>query len=289
MVRDLSEHHSPLDAPLPPRPDEDGFRRHALDDARLEQFRSQGFVTGLRVLDDAGVARLRSELEDLAREDHPGHGLFYRRHPGATADPQTTLFHALGAWVPPAFHDLLWNPAILVPAYQLLGGPVRFWHDQLFCKPAGSGGVVAWHQDYSYWTRTRPLAHLSCWVGLDDSDESSGCVHYVPGSHRWDLLPVTGLAGDMEAIQDVLTPEQRAAFRPVPVRLRAGEASFHHALTVHGSFANRSPRPRRAAVVNLVRDGVVSATDAPLLDGVPPIPRVRKVAGRFFPLLYPPG
>ena len=28
------------------------------------------------------------------------------------------------------------SPAFLVPASQLLGGPVRFWHDQLFCKPA---------------------------------------------------------------------------------------------------------------------------------------------------------
>jgi len=36
----------------------------------------------------------------------------------------------------PGFHDLLWNPAFLVPASQLLGGPVHFWQDQLFCKPA---------------------------------------------------------------------------------------------------------------------------------------------------------
>jgi hypothetical protein len=28
---------------------------------------------------------------------------------------------------------------------------VRFFHDQLFCKPPHHGGVVAWHQDYSVW------------------------------------------------------------------------------------------------------------------------------------------
>src|SRR5256885_674880 len=86
---------------------------------------------------------------------------------------RTVLFHALGAWrITPGFHDLLWNPAFTVPASQLLGGAVRFWHDQLFCKPAHHGGVVAWHQDYSYWTRTQPLAHLTCWIGLDDSNRS---------------------------------------------------------------------------------------------------------------------
>ena len=70
---------------------------------------------------------------------------------------------------------------------------VRFWHDQLFCKPSRHGGVVAWHQDYSYWTRTTPMAHLTCWIGLDDTDEHNGCLQYIPGSHKWDLLPVTGI------------------------------------------------------------------------------------------------
>ena len=116
------------------------------------------------------------------------------------------LFHALGAWrIGVAFHDLLWHPAFTVPASQLLGGAVRFWHDQLFCKPPRHGGVVAWHQDYSYWTRTAPMAHLTAWIALDDSDEANGSVRYIPGSHRWNLLPITGLAGDMEAIRQVLT------------------------------------------------------------------------------------
>jgi ectoine hydroxylase-related dioxygenase (phytanoyl-CoA dioxygenase family) len=185
---------------------------------------------------------------------------------------------------------LLWNPAFCVPASQLLEGPVRFWHDQLFCKPAGHGGVVAWHQDYSYWTRTKPIAHLTCWIALDDSDCDNGCIHYVPGSHRWDLLPITGLAGDMEAIEEVLTEEQWECFQsPVAVAAKRGECSFHHGLTVHGSFANHSPRPRRATVINVVRDGVCSDSDEPLLDGVPPVPRGQKMDGPFFPLLFDPA
>ena len=96
---------------------------------------------------------------------------------------------------------------------------MRFWHDQLFCKPARHGGVVAWHQDYSYWTRTTPLAHLTCWTGLDDSTRENGCVHYVPGSHRWPDLPKTGLTGEMDSIQSVLTDEQREMFKPVAVEL----------------------------------------------------------------------
>ena len=151
-----------------------------------------------------------------------------------------------------------------------------------------SRGVVAWHQDYSYWTRTQPMAHLSCWIGLDDSTVENGCVHYVPGSHRWELLPITGLANDMDAIQSVLSDDQKAQFKPVAIELKAGECSFHHPLMVHGSFENQSDRPRRGAVINVVRDGVRSASNEPLLEGVPPIPAGEKLDGQFFPLLSEP-
>jgi ectoine hydroxylase-related dioxygenase (phytanoyl-CoA dioxygenase family) len=175
-----------------------------------------------------------------------------------------------------------------MPAAQLLEGPVRFWHDQIFSKPAHHGGIVAWHQDYSYWTRTQPMQHLSCWIGLDDSTRENGCVHYVPGSHRWNLLPITGLVNDMKAIESVLTSQQQSDFKPVPIELKKGEASFHHPLMVHGSFSNTTDRPRRAAVINVFRDGVLSASDSPPLEGVPTIPAGEEMQGQFFPLLFDP-
>ena len=129
------------------------------------------------------------------------------------------------------------------------------------------------------------MAHLTCWIALDDSTIDNGCVHYVPGSHRWDLLPRTDLANDMDSVLAVLTEEQKEAFTPVPIEIKAGEASFHHPLMVHGSYENRSDKPRRAAVINVFLDGVVSDTDKPLLAGIPPIPKGEKIEGRFFPLI----
>jgi len=223
------------------------------------------------------------------KKSHSANHLFHEYHSNESKDPDAVLFHALGAWrTGPGFHDVLWSPAFLVPASQLLGGPVRFWHDQLFCKPAHHGGVVAWHQDYSYWTRTEPMSHLTCWIALDDSDRDNGCLYYVPGSHRWNLLPMTGLTGDMDEIMTVLSPEQQQAFHPVPIELKRGQCTFHHPLMVHGSYANRSERPRRATLINAFRDGVQSASDEALLAGVPPIPKGHKMEGQFFPLLFDP-
>ena len=289
MSEDLSLYHQPIGdlftSPIDPR----DWDRYRLRVEQVEFYEANGYLAGIRLLNDDQVEILRAELDELAGPANPGNQLFYEYHANESSDPAKTLFHALGAWrVARGFHDLLWDPAFLVPAAQLLGGPVRFWHDQIFYKPAHHGGVVAWHQDYSYWTRTKPMAHLSCWIGLDDSTRANGCIHYVPGSHRWKLLPITGLADNMNSIQSVLTDEQKEQFRPVAVELKRGEASFHHPLMVHGSFENNTDRPRRATVINVFRDGVVSDSDGPPLAGVPAIPADTKMQGQFFPLLFDP-
>ncbi|MBI3921064.1 MAG: phytanoyl-CoA dioxygenase family protein [Armatimonadetes bacterium] len=264
---------------------------YRLTEDQVASYERNGYLTGIRLLTEDQVDRLLEELEGLMDSSRPGNSLFYEYHSNESQDPSRVLFHALGAWrITPGFHDILWNPAFTTPASQLLGGAVRFWHDQLFCKPARHGGVVAWHQDYSYWTRTKPLAHLTCWIGLDDSTREDGCVYYVPGSHKWDLLPITGLTGDMVAINEVLTDEQKRAFEnPTPVVLKRGECSFHHSMTMHGSFENSTDRPRRATVINAFRDGVASASDEPLLEGVPPVNKGEKMGGQFFPLLFDPN
>jgi ectoine hydroxylase-related dioxygenase (phytanoyl-CoA dioxygenase family) len=285
---DLSVRHDPIGGFLHPSSREE-MDRARLTDAQVASFHERGYLAGVRVLDDAQVDALRAELALLMDPAHPARGLFHEYHANESRDPATVLFHALGAWrASAAFHDLLWAPAFLVAASQLLNGAVRFWHDQLFCKPPRRGGVVAWHQDYSYWTRTQPMAHLTCWIALDDATEENGCLQYIPGSHTWDLLPITGLAGSMRAIEDVLTVEQRAAFTPVAAPLKSGEAVFHHPLMVHGSSENRSQRPRRGAVLNVVRDGVRSASNEPLLQGIPVVADGQPLAGQFFPLLYAP-
>ena len=290
MVEDLSKHHAPISNFFKMPASKDEWAQYKLSDEQIEFYREHGYVAGIRVLTEEQVDALREELNELTDPNIAAHHLFYEFHSNESGDPDRVLFHALGAWrIKPGFHDLLWHPAFTVPASQLLEGAVRFWHDQIFSKPARHGGIVAWHQDYSYWTRTVPVAHLSCWIGLDDSTRENGCVHYVPGSHRWNLLPITGLAQNMNAIQSVLSDEQKEKFKPVAIELKKGEASFHHSLMVHGSYENRTSRPRRAAVINVFRDGVRSASDKPPLEGVPPVPAGEKMSGQFFPLLFDPN
>jgi hypothetical protein len=287
MTTDLSNHHELIGQLISLPPSASELERFRLSDEQVRSFHSNGYLTGIRILTEPQVDVLTHELSHLMDPALSGNDLFYEFHANESRDPTRILFHALGAWrIMPGFHDLLWHPAVTIPASQLLGGGVRFWHDQLFCKPAFHGGVVAWHQDYSYWTRTTPLAHLTCWIALDDVTLENGCPQYVPGTHQWPDLPITGLTGEMNAIESVLTQEQKAQFNPVAIELKRGECSFHHPRLIHGSYENRSNQPRRGTVINVFRDGVRSDTDEPLLKGVPVIPRGEKLEGQFFPLLF---
>lgn len=179
MIKDWSTEHKPCGRLFNVPGTKEEWEKYCLSAEQVESFNENGYLQGIRLLDDKQIDVLREELNEIINPAHPAHHLFYEYNLNESSDPDEILFHALGAWrLSPAFHDLLWNPPFVVTASQLLGGAVRFWHDQLFVKPARHGGVVIWHQDYSYWTRTKPLAHLTCWIGLDDSTLGNGCLHY---------------------------------------------------------------------------------------------------------------
>jgi len=290
QLQDLSEYHQLVSDFFKWPASKEEWEQYRLTDDQVSFFKENGYLAGIKFLEEWQVDQLNHDLIRMMDPNLPDHKLFHQFFSNASTDPESVLFHALGAWrITPGFHDILWNPAFVMAASQLLGNKaVRFWHDQLFCKPAKHGGVVAWHQDYSYWTRTIPMQHLTCWVGLDDATTENGCMYYVPKSHQWGLLQKPELAGEMEGLMEFLTEEQKAAFQPVPIELKKGYGTFHHPLLVHGSYENRSDRSRRAFVLNMFADGTISDAEQTLMPGTPAIPKGESITGQFFPLLIDP-
>jgi len=287
-IKDLADYHQQISKffKQPQSPEE--WEQYKLTQEQIEFYHEYGHLSGIKLLEDWQVEELNKELAEIVDPTHPAHHLFYEFHSNESIDPNTTLFHSLGHWrITNGFHDVLFNPAFVMASSQLLNGKsVRFWHDQLFCKPAYHGGVVAWHQDYSYWTRTTAMQHLTCWTGLDDATTENGCLYYVPKSHKWGLLDKPELAGDMEGLMEFLTDGQKSQFKPMPIELKKGYVTFHHPLMVHGSYANKSANSRRAFVLNVFADGTISNTDDELLRGVPIIKKGQKMEGKFFPLIF---
>jgi ectoine hydroxylase-related dioxygenase (phytanoyl-CoA dioxygenase family) len=296
MIEDLATISEPLTEIFEQPKSAEQWQDYMLSDQQISHFEEYGFVQGIRVLNEDQVESLCSDLQDIVKPDNPGRELFYEYKSNEGNSPESVLFHALGAWrVSRGFHDVLWAPGFRMAAYQLLGKKYRLFHDQLFCKPAGHGGTVAWHQDYSYWTWTKPMAHLTCWIALDDVTTENGCLYYIPKSQTWGLLPITGLASDMESVKELLSDDQIELFkRRIPIELKKGEACFHHPLMMHGSYANKSQESRRATVINVFADGVVSNRSEvnygnfTELDNYPRVPKGQKMEGVYYPLLFDP-
>ena len=118
------------------------------------------------------------------------------------------------------------------------------------------GAQTPWHQDEAFFTVGTPnRVALSCWVALQDTDETTGCMLYVPGSHRGPLLPHQTVGSDPRTHGiGAVDPDVSLA---VSVPLRAGDAVLHHSRTLHGAGANQSRGPRRALTLEFaVRDRV---------------------------------
>jgi len=322
LPRDLADLSGPSATGFAGEPRAGGaLAQLAFDEEEIEQFNSKGYVaTSKPVLSKGQLEQLRADLDALTDQanPHPKLDLLHELHYNEAAGSGHVLFHCLGHWrCATSFHDLAYLDTICLPASQLLQGrAVRFWHDQAFVKPGGEGAVVQWHQDYSYWDRTGPMAHLTCHVALDDQTLENGALHWVPGSHRWtrnggplpqaaakarekmakakasggDDLSAASFDTDMDALyENVLSEDEReqwAARPPETVLLKAGHAAFHHALSVHGSWGNSSAAPRRALVLNYFAHGTRALMDGVLLQGAPAVAKGQALGGKFHPVVF---
>ena len=257
-----------------------------LSQEKVDFFKQNGYLPNNKILNQEQLDQLRTSLEDIVHGKNPFKDELIS---GSTIEPQKGFAYFQGAWyIDKFFHDLIFQPAITVPITQLLGtNKVRFWHDQIFYKPAKIGTGVAWHQDYSYWQRSRPSKHITLWLGLDDATAENGCLEVIPGSHKWGLLPTVGLVStELDNLKDHLSKEQIDQFNPVKVEMKAGFGSFHHDHTVHGSQPNHSGRPRRGIVLNFMAYDVVSADgNKPMMPGYPIIPEGQMIEGEAFPIV----
>ncbi|HEX5096944.1 MAG TPA: phytanoyl-CoA dioxygenase family protein [Acidimicrobiia bacterium] len=164
-------------------------------------------------------------------------------------------------WADPDLAALATDPRLAEIAAALLDAPaVRLWQDQLLYKPPGGpeSTTIGWHQDWASWdTVASRGAFVTAWVAFDDVDDRNGAMQMIPGSHQWGLVPGGSnfFATDRDA--------QLAGFgdrdvEPTSMVMIAGQVSFHHPLTFHGSGANTSDRLRRSLAVHFV-DASVTA------------------------------
>ena len=161
--------------------------------------------------------------------------------------------------------DVLTNPRVVAIVSDLLGPSVVAWGSHFFCKMPGDGKTVSWHQDASYWPLT-PSKAVTVWLAIDDADRGNACMRYIPGTHVLGHLTYQLSETDEANVLNQTVPDIEKYGDPVYVELKAGEASVHSDLLLHGSEANTSIASavradaavhpgRRAGVHGLARQG----------------------------------
>lgn len=155
-------------------------------------------------------------------------------------------------------------PIYLEACARLIGPDADLYFNQAVIKPPEKGKSFAWHQDSGY-TKTRPLAYITCWTAISRTFVENGCIWVIPGSHKRGWLPHHHDQATRELVPDM--PNEEGA---IPVEMKPGQVAIFSSLMLHKSGANTSREIRRGYVPQYhVPNVVIDETGEPFGDLYP--------------------
>jgi ectoine hydroxylase-related dioxygenase (phytanoyl-CoA dioxygenase family) len=228
----------------------------SLSAEQIRHYQDQGYVTPIRVLSDDEVADYRSRLEAVEASDaESAKHLKFKPH---------LVFKFLD--------DLIRHPKILDAVEDVIGPNILCWGTNFFTKEPKTTNYISWHQDLTYWGLD-PADIVTAWVALSPATVQSGCMRFVPGTHKMEVVP----HNDTFADDNMLTRGQEISVDvdendAVDIELKPGEMSLHHVKLIHGSNANSSDDRRIGFAIRYipayVRQVVGEKDSAVLVRGV---------------------
>lgn len=231
----------------------------------VEHYRRRGYavVRGLFTpaeVEAIGAAADQVHAEGVRHGRSFRHGnLFYNVAADASGEPQVRMVQ----W--PSYHQEVLNAVrldrrmatLLEP---LLGLDLKQIINQIHWKAPGGAGEFAWHQDCQFREpagayRNLGRAYVQTGLAIDPHTPESGCMRFIPASHRnGDLRldtprEVLGIAMD-DSVLEAAGLDPGSA---VEVVLEPGDVALWSPFLVHGSGVNRSAHRRRLYVNGYVR------------------------------------
>ena len=196
---------------------------------QVARYNRDGYLAPVRIFSDNEILSIRSYFDDLLKRVMQTGGDSY------------SISSAHLKYGP--VYDILTEPRIIDVVADMLGENVIAWGSHFFCKMPHDGKAVAWHQDASYWPLS-PSKAVTVWLAIDDADVENACVQFVAGSQQFGHLTYRPSDPSEHNVlnQSIDNPQQYGQI--VFDVLKAGEASLHSDLLLHGSAANGSDRRR---------------------------------------------
>ena len=149
------------------------------------------------------------------------------------------------------FHSVAFSRQVGRAAQRLMDRdvPVKYTVDAVGVKmPAGHGASkpTGFHQDYPSFPFDR-IGQVAVWIALDDLPADCGVMRFYSGSHREGPLGRGGFTG-VPLTERYPHISERYELSP-PLDLKAGDATVHHGLVVHGAPENTTDIPRWAFIL----------------------------------------
>ncbi len=217
-------------------------------DSIAETYANDGFVFPVDVVPEAEAKAVRVDLERAEAEcaDDPEKLALVRSYPDRLI---------------PSFDTLVRNERLIEAVKPILGPDLMVWSSGLFIKEANTSHVVSWHQDLTYWGLSE-VDEITAWVALSPSNLDSGCMRFVPGSHKRQLVdhrdtfdPNNLLTRGQEIAVDVDDADG------VDVILKTGQASLHHGHLFHSSGPNTTGDRRIGSAIRYIKPSMKQRTD----------------------------
>jgi non-heme Fe2+,alpha-ketoglutarate-dependent halogenase len=192
----------------------------------VSSYEQKGFVFPISVLSPEEAAEQRQALE--AAEEM------------VSAPDVRKLLFGFANIVLPSVDELMRQPSITDPVSEVLGDDLLVLGASFFVKEPISPAFVSWHQDLTYWGLNDD-AEVTAWIALTPATVETGCMRFLPKSHRDDVVPHRDTFSD----DNMLSRGQEVDFEireeeAVDVILAPGEMSLHHGHLFHASNPNRS-------------------------------------------------
>ncbi len=212
-----------------------------------QSYERDGFVFPIDAISTNAAMALRADLEAAETEhaDDPERLALLRSYPDRLL---------------PSFDELIRNDALIAAASAVLGPDLLVWSAALFVKEANSPKIVSWHQDLTYWGLD-DAEETTCWVALSPSNTASGCMKFVPGSHKKQLVQHV----DTFDKNNLLSRGQEIAVDVdeddgVAVELQPGQASMHHGHLFHASGPNTTGDRRIGSAIRYIKASMKQRT-----------------------------
>ncbi|MEM9059685.1 MAG: phytanoyl-CoA dioxygenase family protein [Pseudomonadota bacterium] len=214
-----------------------------LTDAEIVRYQDEGYLCPLDILTPHEIAKNRAAMEALER-DYDG------ALPRAVAE-YLRISSYLATDVP---LRIARDARVLDKVESILGPDILMWSCEYFIKEAQSRQIVSWHQDLTYWGMDGSDHEITAWVALSPATAESGCMRFVPGSHKESLVAHT----DTFADDNLLSRGQEIAVEvdeedAIVAALQPGQMSLHHGRLFHASGPNTSDDRRIGLVIRYIR------------------------------------